>query len=67
MHNAVYDTLPAVLEHYNRAPAATVGTSELKPLHLSESELRQLEAFLQTLAAPVNAPSELLHDPFATP
>lgn len=65
MHNAAYDTLRAVVEHYNRAPAATVGQSELKPLHLNETELRQLEAFLQTITAPVNAPAELLHDPFA--
>ncbi len=65
MHNAAYDSLPAVLEHYNRAPAAMIGQTELKPLNLSAAELKQLEAFLQTLTAPVNAPPELLQDPFA--
>lgn len=63
MHNAWYTSLPEVLDHYNRAPAATVGQTELKPLHLSALELHQLEAFLLTLTAPVNAPSELVQNP----
>ncbi len=66
MHNAWYTTLSEILDHYNRAPAATIGTSELKPLNLSEQELKQLEAFLLTLTAPVNAPPGLLQDPFAS-
>lgn len=63
MHNAAYDSLPAVLDHYNRAPAAVVGESELKPLSLSDTELGELESFLQTLTAPVNAPDSLLAPP----
>lgn len=64
MHNAWYTTLSEILAHYNRAPAAMIGTTELKPLNLSAAELKQLEAFLLTLTAPVNAPPALLQDPF---
>jgi cytochrome c peroxidase len=46
-------TLAEVLDHYNRAPAATTGHSELRPLRLKPVELRQLEAFLRTLSGPV--------------
>jgi cytochrome c peroxidase len=67
MHNGAFATLRAVLDHYTRAPHASIGQSELQPLYLSDAELKQLEAFLQTLTAPVNAPPELLQDPFANP
>lgn len=60
MHNAWYTRLSEVLDHYNRAPAAMIGQTELKPLHLTENELKQLEAFLLTLTAPVNAAPEFL-------
>jgi cytochrome c peroxidase len=46
-------TLADVLDHYNRAPAAAVGHTELRPLRLKALELRQLEAFLRTLSGPV--------------
>jgi cytochrome c peroxidase len=48
-----FATLGVVLDHYNRAPAATTGHSELRPLGLKTLELRQLEAFLQTLSGPI--------------
>ena len=48
-----FATLAQVLEHYNRAPAATEGHTELKPLRLRPAELRQLEAFLGSLTAPI--------------
>jgi cytochrome c peroxidase len=67
MHNGAFASLREVLDHYNRAPQADIGQSELQPLHLREAELKQLEAFLQTLTAPVNAPPELLQDPLANP
>ncbi len=63
MHAGQMATLRQVLEHYNRAPAAPAGHSELQPLHLSERELAQLEAFLRSLSAPVSAPSELVQAP----
>lgn len=46
-------TLRAVLDHYNRAPESGHHHSELKPLRLNATELRQLEAFLGTLSAPL--------------
>ena len=55
-----FATLREVLEHYNAAPEAPAGHSELKPLHLSETELRQLEAFLRSLSAPLATPTPLL-------
>jgi cytochrome c peroxidase len=48
-----FATLAEVLDHYNRAPAAASGHSELRPLRLKPVELRQLEAFLRTLSGPV--------------
>jgi cytochrome c peroxidase len=48
-----FATLADVLDHYNRAPAAATGHSELRPLRLKALELRQIEAFLRTLSGPV--------------
>ena len=48
-----FATLADVLDHYNRAPAAATGHSELRPLRLKARELRQLEAFLRVLSGPV--------------
>ena len=48
-----FATLADVLDHYNRAPAAATGHSELRPLRLKPVELRQLEAFLRTLSGPI--------------
>jgi cytochrome c peroxidase len=45
-----FATLTDVLDHYNRAPKALAGHSELKPLRLNADELRHLEAFLKTLS-----------------
>ena len=50
MHAGQFATLREVLEHYERAPAAPVGHTELRPLHLSTAELGQLEAFLRSLS-----------------
>ena len=50
-----FATLAEVLDHYNRAPPAATGHSELRPLRLTPVELRQLEAFLRTLTGPVGA------------
>jgi cytochrome c peroxidase len=48
-----FATLAEVLDHYNRAPKAPAGHTELRPLRLNRDELRQLEAFLRTLSGPV--------------
>lgn len=50
MHAGQLATLDDVLAHYNHAPAAPSGHSELKPLHLSPREQQQLVAFLRTLS-----------------
>lgn len=63
MHNGEFASLRSVLDHYNRAPKAAVGQSELRPLSLSEDELQQLERFLLTLSAPLNVPDALLAAP----
>lgn len=48
-----FATLAEVLDHYNRAPAAATGHTDLRPLRLTLRELQQLEAFLRTLSGPV--------------
>jgi cytochrome c peroxidase len=60
-------TLREVLEHYNQAPEAPAGHSELKPLGLSSLELNQLEAFLKSLSAPLSTVPELLKPPPGVP
>lgn len=60
MHAGQFATLREVLEHYNQAPAAPAGHSELRPLGLSERELAQLEAFLHSLSGLGQAPAACL-------
>lgn len=56
MHAGQFMTLEQVVAHYNAAPPAPFGHSELKPLRLSPDEQRQIVAFLRTLDSPVIAP-----------
>jgi len=63
MHAGQLATLEEVLEHYNSAPEAPAGHSELEPLNLSEAELDQLAAFLRTLSGPVEAEPQWLEPP----
>jgi cytochrome c peroxidase len=51
MHAGQFGSLAEVIEHYDRAPGAALGRSELEPLHLTGRERRQLEAFLGSLSA----------------
>jgi cytochrome c peroxidase len=51
MHKGTFADLDAVLNHYNLAPAAFPGHSDLLPLELTEQEIAQLKAFLFTLSA----------------
>jgi cytochrome c peroxidase len=51
MHAGQFSTLSEVIDHYNRAPKAPAGHSELEPLRLSAPERRQIEAFLRSLSA----------------
>jgi cytochrome c peroxidase len=58
MHAGQFASIAQALEHYNRAPHAESGHSELKPLNLSPAEMRQLEAFLRSLSGGISAPAE---------
>jgi cytochrome c peroxidase len=49
MHAGQFSTLEEVVRHYDAAPKAEVGTSELKPLDLEEDEIRALVALLKAL------------------
>ncbi len=63
MHAGQFADLPKVLEHYNKAPQAPSGHSELLPLDLSATELHQLESFLNSLDSPPDVPPALLRQP----
>ena len=62
-HAGQLTSLSDVLEHYNEAPDAMIGHNEAKPLELYPWQLGQLEAFLNTLAAPPATASRWLRDP----
>ena len=51
MHAGQFANLEDVVAHYAKAPAAPIGRSERKPIRLSESEVRDVAAFLRTLSA----------------
>ena len=63
MHAGQLRTLADAIAHYDRAPAAPAGHSELTPLRLSARERMQLEAFLRTLSGPLAAPAGRLAPP----
>jgi cytochrome c peroxidase len=67
MHAGQVATLDELLSHYDRAPKAPAGRSELKPLRLSARERAQIEAFLRTLSAPPAAPAAARHAPDTRP
>lgn len=48
-HRGQFATLADVVRHYNDAPAAVFGKSELKPLGLTAEQLADIEAFIRTL------------------
>jgi cytochrome c peroxidase len=49
MHAGQIASLAKVIQHYDRAPRAVRGTSELTPLHLTAGERSDLVSFLKTL------------------
>ena len=63
MHAGQFATLEEVLNHYNTAPEAPAGHSELEPLNLSEAQIAQIIAFLTTLDSPVRAQEHWLVPP----
>jgi cytochrome c peroxidase len=58
-----FATLEEVLNHYNNAPAAPLGHSELEPLHLTHKQIKQIIAFLKSLDSPINAEPKWLTAP----
>jgi cytochrome c peroxidase len=63
MHAGQFDTLEEVLTHYNAAPAAPSGHSELHALDLTQAEIDQIIAFLKTLSGPLAVSDEWLKAP----
>lgn len=63
MHAGQVPDLLSVLRHYNKAELALIGHNEAKPLNLSTKEIQQLEKFLQSLQAPINADPRWLQAP----
>ncbi|HEX5941129.1 MAG TPA: cytochrome c peroxidase [Anaerolineales bacterium] len=63
MHAGQFATLEQVLNHYNTAPEAPAGHSELEPLNLNEKQIAQMIAFLKTLDGPINADPKWLAAP----
>ena len=63
MHAGQFANLEEVIAHYVKSPSAAVGHSELahkgrghverKPIRLSESEVRDVAAFLRALSGPI--------------
>ncbi len=63
MHAGQFATLTQVIAHYRDAPKAPLGTSEIKPLSLTNQEMLELEMFIKSLNAPIDAPAQYLHPP----
>ena len=63
MHAGQLVTLAEVLNHYNTAPQAPSGHSELEPLNLTEKQIAQIIAFLKTLDGPIDADPRWLAAP----
>ncbi len=63
MHAGQLATLDEVMDHYNEAPVSMLSHNEAKPLGLRRSEMRQLQAFLLTLSAPMATEARWLAAP----
>ncbi|MFT5937860.1 MAG: cytochrome c peroxidase, partial [Pseudohongiellaceae bacterium] len=63
MHGGQIKTLNDVVRHYNDAPTSMLSHNEAKPLGLRPVEIKQLEAFLMTLTAPLATASKWLNPP----
>ncbi|MCG8412814.1 MAG: hypothetical protein MI746_01230 [Pseudomonadales bacterium] len=66
MHGGQLKTLQEVMQHYNEAPVSMLSHNEAKPLGLRPVELRQLEAFMHSLTAPLTTDSRWLASPDPT-
>jgi cytochrome c peroxidase len=63
-HKGQNESIAGLLDLYNRAPLAMIGHNEAEEkLNLGRRELKQLEAFLETLDAPLATPDKWLRAP----
>lgn len=67
MHGGQIASLIEVVQHYNDAPVSMLSHNEAKPLGLRPVEMRQLEAFMQTLTAPLATSPRWLSAPAPLP
>ncbi|MEM7334351.1 MAG: cytochrome c peroxidase [Chloroflexota bacterium] len=63
MHQGQINTLVDVMHHYNDAPTAPLGETEIEPLGLSDETLYEIETFIRSLSASPATPAELLVPP----
>lgn len=63
MHGGQIKTLGDVVRHYNDAPTSMLSHNESKPLGLRPFEIKQIEAFLLTLTAPLATAKKWLRPP----
>ena len=63
MHGGQLKTLLEVVNHYNDAPVSLLSHNESKPLDLNAVELQRLEAFMDTLSAPLATEERYLTPP----
>ena len=63
MHDGQFATLNNVLKHYNKAPKATVGKSDILPLEMTTKELDQLKLFLLALSSKIDTDPKYLMKP----
>ena len=54
MHAGQFTSLEDVLHHYNKAPAAPEGHTELERLNFTEKQIEQIIRFLTTLDGPIH-------------
>jgi cytochrome c peroxidase len=63
MHDGQFLTLDNVLNHYNQAPEAMIGKSDVLPLELTTEQLDQLRHFLLSLDSPIDVSPRYLFAP----
>ncbi len=62
MHTGGFSTMAQVLQHYNKAQATLI-SDDLVPLNLSETELKQLEVFLESVISAPAVSAQWLQPP----
>lgn len=67
MHAGQVASLTEVVDHYDRAPRAPAGHTELRPLHLTPEERQHLVQFLGALSAPLAVDRSWLRAPAPLP